>query len=166
MGEYDIGDVGYADGIYFVTSAEEASTMWGVAYRSFDDLTIEVYATQISAGLDNNTAYGVVCREQGDGDGYYLRIAGDGYYSIFRAVGGESEPLVDWTSSTAIRQGQATNHIQATCDGSTLALFVNGQRLDEVKDSTFAAGDIALTATTFEDVKTEVHFDDLVVRSP
>jgi hypothetical protein len=165
-GEYDIGDVGYRDGVYFVTSIEKASTMWGVAYRSFDDLVIEVNATQISAGPDNNTAYGVVCREQGNGDGYYLRIAGDGYYSIFRAVDGESEPLVDWTTSTAIRKGQATNHIRAICDGSTLALSVNDQFLAEVEDSTFATGDIALTATTFEDVTTEVYFDDLVVRSP
>jgi hypothetical protein len=45
-------------------------------------------------------------------------------------------------------------------------LAVNGEWLAEVEDSTFAAGDIALTATTFEDVKTEAHFDDLVVRSP
>jgi serine/threonine protein kinase len=166
VGEYDIGDVGYGDGVYFVTSTEKASTMWGVAYRSFDNLAIEVYATQVSAGPDNNTAYGVVCREQGNGDGYYLRIAGDGYYSIFRAVAGESEPLVDWTTSTAILRGQATNHIQAICDGSTLALAVNGQWLAEVEDSTFATGDIALTVTTFEDAKTEVHFDDLVVQSP
>jgi hypothetical protein len=166
VGEYDIGDVGYRDGVYFVTSTENASTMWGVAYRSFDDIAIDVYATQISAGPDNNTAYGVVCREQGDGDGYYLRISGDGFYSIYRVVDGEFEPLVDWTTSTAIREGQATNHIQAICDGSALALFANGQLLNEVEDSTFATGDIALTATTFEDVKTEVHFDDLVVRSP
>jgi serine/threonine protein kinase len=166
VGEYDIGDVGYGDGVYFVTSTERASTMWGVARRSFDDLAIEVDATQISAGPDNIAAYGVVCREQGDGDGYYLRISGDGEYSVYRVVGGEFDSLVDWTTSTAIRQGQATNHIQAICDGSTLALFVNGQRLDEIEDSTFAAGDIALTATTFEDVMTIVHFDDLVVRSP
>jgi serine/threonine-protein kinase len=166
QGEYDKGDVGYKDGVYFVTSIERASTMWGVAYRSFNDLVIEVYATQISAGPDNNTAYGVVCREQGNSDGYYLRIAGDGYYSIFRAVDGESEPIVDWTASDAIRTGQATNHIQAICDGSTLSLSVNDQFLAEVEDNTFTTGDIALTATTFEDVETEVHFDDLVVRSP
>ena len=168
IGDYEGGSVGYKDDAYFVTSTSIDIMMWGVANRSFDNVVIEIDATQVSAGPESDNAYGVVCREQGDGsgNGYYLRISGDGYYSIYRAVGGEFEPLVDWITSTAIREGQATNHIQAICAGSALALFVNGQLLDEVEDSTFAAGDIALTATTFEDVKTEVHFDDLVVRSP
>jgi predicted Ser/Thr protein kinase len=166
VGEYDTGDVGYTDGAYFVTSTDNGSVMWGVANRSFDDLAIEVDAIQISAGPDDDNAYGVVCREQGDGDGYYLRISGDGYYSIHKAVGGEFEALVDWKTSSAIRQGNATNHIQAVCDGSTLTLFVNGQRLTSTEDSTFTQGDIALTATTFEDEMTEVHFDNLAVGNP
>jgi len=166
VGEYDAGDVGYKDGAYFVTSAENTSVMWGVANRTFEDLIIEVYATQVSAGPESNNAYGVVCREQGDGDGYYLRISGDGYYSIYKAVEGGFEPLVDWTGSNAIRKGNATNHLLAVCDGPTLTLIVNDQLLEEAEDSTFTKGDIALTATTFEDKMTEVHFDDLEVRSP
>jgi len=35
-----------------------------------------------------------------------------------------------------------------------------------VEDSTYAQGDLALTATTYEDVATEVHFDNLTVRTP
>jgi serine/threonine-protein kinase len=166
VGEYETGDVGYKDGVYFVTSTDNSSVMWGVANRSFDNLVIEVDAIQIVAGPESDNAYGVVCREQGDGDGYYLRISGDGFYSITKAEGGEFEALVEWTSSSVIRQGNATNHIRAICDGSTLALFVNGERLTTVEDSAFTRGDIALTATTFENKATEVHFDDLVVREP
>jgi hypothetical protein len=60
----------------------------------------------------------------------------------------------------------ATNHIRSICDGSALALFVNGRRLATAEDSTFAKGDIALTATSYEDEPTEVHFDSLVVQRP
>ena len=168
IGEYDSGDVGYKDGAYFVTSTEMETLMWGVANRSFDNVVIEVDATQVSAGPDSNNAYGVACREQGndDGHGYYLRVSGDGFYSIARAANGEFTALIDWTESDAINQGNATNHIRAICNGSTLELFVNGQRLGSVEDSTFASGDVALTATTYEDVMTEVHFDNLMVRKP
>jgi hypothetical protein len=158
--------VGYEGGVYFVTSLNNTSTMWGVANRSFDDLVIEVDATQVSAPTNNNNDYGVVCREQGDGSGYYLLISGDGYYGIARAEEGNFEWLVDWTKSNVIRQGNATNHIRAVCDGSTLELFVNGQRLATAEDDTFTRGDIALTATTYEDEPTDVHFDNLVVRAP
>ncbi|MEE9617491.1 MAG: hypothetical protein V3T90_10880 [Anaerolineae bacterium] len=167
VGDYDTGSVGYKSGAYFVTSAGDGNTMWGVANRSFDDLFIEVDTTQISSPASNNNDYGVVCREQGDGAGYYMLISGDGYYAILvKAAGRDFEPLVDWTRSDIIRQGNATNHIRAVCDGSTLALFVNGQRLATAEDDTFSGGDIALTATSYEDEPTEIHFDNLVVRRP
>ncbi|MDY6877587.1 MAG: LamG-like jellyroll fold domain-containing protein [Chloroflexota bacterium] len=167
VGEYDTGGVGYDSGEYYVTSFGNGDTMWGVISRSFDDLIVEVDATQISAPTNNNNDYGVVCREQGDGNGYYMLISGDGYYAILvKAEGRDFEPLADWTGSDVIRQGNATNHIRAVCEGSTLALFVNGQRLATAEDNTFSKGNIALTATSYEDEPTEIHFDNLVVRQP
>jgi serine/threonine protein kinase len=165
--EYIAGSVGYKDGIYFVTSISNTKIMWGVANRTFDDLIIEVDTTQISAGPESDNAYGVVCREQeGNGDGYYLLISGDGFYGIAKSIGDDSEFLVEWTESSAIRQGNATNHIRAVCNGPTLELFVNGEFMAATEDDTFAQGDIALTAMTYEDDMTEVHFDDLAVYAP
>ncbi|MFQ6100089.1 MAG: hypothetical protein ACE5OS_02485 [Anaerolineae bacterium] len=166
VGDYEGGSVGYKDGAYSVRSEEDGSVMWGVANRSFDDLVIEVDATQISAPANNNNAYGVKCREQSDGDGYGLMVSGDGYYSIQIVVDGDWEPLVDWTTSDVIQQGNAANHIRAVCDGSKLVLFVNGQLLADTTDNTYTEGDIALAASTLEDEPTEVHFDNLVVHKP
>lgn len=165
-GEYDAGSVGYKSSAYFVISEGDADTMWGVANRSFNDVVIEVDATQVRADPSNNNDYGVVCREQGNGEGYHLLISGDGYYAIARAQDNEFVWLVDFTESDAIQQGNATNRIRGICDGSTLTLFVNGERLATAKDSTFTSGDIALTATSYEDVPAEIHFDNLVVREP
>jgi hypothetical protein len=169
VGEYDSGSVGYRDGAYFVTASATDIGMWGIANRSFDNLIIEVDAIQVSAGPASDNAYGVVCREQGDGSGYYLRISGDGYYSIARAnvgAGGEFIPLVDWAESNAIKKGNATNRIRAVCNGSTLELSINGEQVATAEDSTFTTGDIAFTATTYESEATEIHFDNLVVRTP
>lgn len=168
VGDYDTGSVGYKSDVYFVTSTEENMAMWGIANRLFDNVIIEVDATQISAGPNDDNGYGIVCREQDNGNGYYLRVSGDGYYSIVKAEGESFETLLDddWIESDVINQGNATNHIRAICDGSTLALFVNGQRLATAEDSTFTSGDIALTTTTYESESSEVHFDNLVVRKP
>lgn len=167
VGDYDTGSVGYQDGIYFVTSLGGGDMMWGVASRSFDNLVIEVDATQVSAPANDNNAYGVMCRLQLNDDGYLMRISGDGFYSLYKIVAGEFEALVDWAESDAIRQGNATNRIVATCDGSDLVLSVNGEVLVKVFDSTFPVGDIALTATSFEEGEsTEIHFDNLLVSAP
>ena len=166
VGDYDDGSVGYKDGAYFVTSNSNGGTMWGVANHSFDNLALEVDATQVSAGPESNNDYGAVCREQGDGDGYYMLISGDGYCAIIKAEGKEFQTLVEWAESNAVRKGNATNRIRVVCNGSTLEMFVNGQRVATAEDSTYATGDIALTATTYEGQATEIHFDNLVVQKP
>ena len=166
IGYYDKGSVGYKDGAYFVISKNKGSTMWGVANQDFSDLVINVDATQVLAPANNNNDYGVICREQGDGNGYFFLVSGDGYYSIAKAVGGEFTWLVDWTQSPIVEQGNATNHLRVICDGTLLAMFVNGERAAETTDSTYSHGDIALTATTYEEDLTEIHFDNLVVLKP
>lgn len=162
----DSGSVGYGGGSYIVISREESVTISGRANRSYDNLVIEVDATQVSAPANDNNDYGVVCRRQANGDAYYLLISGDGKYSIQKNLGDEFVRLVDWTSSDAIRRGNATNRIRAVCDSSDLMLFANGELLAEVSDSAFFEGDIGLTAMTYEDEPTEIHFDNLVVSAP
>jgi serine/threonine protein kinase len=165
VGDYEAGSVGYENGVYAVISLNNKA-MWGVADQFLTDLIVEVDATQVSAGPENNNEYGVGCRVQPDGDGHYLSISGDGFYSIWLNYGPDWVPLVDWTSSDAIRRGNATNHIRAVCDGPTLSLFVNGQHMATVEDTTFAGGDIALSATSYEATATKIIFDNLVVYAP
>ena len=125
--ERDAGSAGYGAGYYYITSSEDSQPMWARALQDLVDVVVYVDATQISAPISNNNSYGIGCRIQSNGDGYYLLISGDGYFGIFRAVYGDYEPLVDWTQSDVVRRGNATNHIQAMCDNTTLALYVNGR---------------------------------------
>lgn len=174
-GEYQEGKVGYKDGSYVVTSLGDGNKMWGVANRSFGDVSISVEARQVSAGPENDNSYGVGCRIQPDGSGYYLSISGDGYYAVGMAAVAETSdidgeemprlrPLVDWTESDAINQGNATNHLRVVCAGSQLALYANDQLLVEVQGGgAFPEGDVALVATSYENAPTEVRFDNITI---
>ncbi|MDH4209035.1 MAG: hypothetical protein OEV76_09175, partial [Anaerolineae bacterium] len=166
VGQYDDGGMGYRDGYYFVSATAEDKRMWGLAYRSFGDVVVEVEATQVSAPANNNNAYGMSCRVQDNGDAYHLLIGGDGYYSIQKSESGTFEELVAWTSSDAISQGNATNQLRVVCDGSRLALYCNGELLGEAMDSTWAEGDISLSAASLEPEPTEIHFDNLRAYAP
>jgi len=166
VGDYEGGTVGYLSNIYQVESFGDGNVMWGVAGEVFDDVVIEVTATQFSAPDNDNNDYGVACRIQDEGAGYYLLISGDGFYSIMKAVGEERDPLVDWTESDVINRGNASNDMRGTCVGSSLTLEVNGEQLASATDSEFLSGDVALTATSYEDVSTQVYFDDVRVRRP
>lgn len=166
VGDYDSGSVGYTSDAYSVISLGESDFMWGVAFRDFDDVVIEVEAEQVRAPGNDNNAYGVMCRVQDNGDGYMLRVSGDGFYAIHKWSNDELVSLVDWTTSDVIRLGNDTNMIRAICDGPVLVLEVNGQQLATAQDQEFSSGDVALSATSFEESPTEVHFDNLVVTAP
>jgi len=166
IGTFDTGILRYGQSYYAVTSSKKDQLMWGLAYKRFSDIAIDVDATQFSASDDNNNAYGVMCRAQPNDDGYLLRISGDGQAAITRIQNDKFEELVAWAASDAVRQGNATNHLLAACEGSKLSLTVNGQLVAQVEDTAFTAGDIALTATTYTDTPTEIHYESLVVTAP
>lgn len=166
-GEFYEGIVTYGSGDYVVVSNGGGSMMWGrLTKRSFEDVAVEVQATVLVPPPNNNNSFGVGCRIRPNNDGYYLRISSDGFYAITRIADGTPVNLVEWTASPAIQQGAATNTIQVTCEGSSLALSVNGQPLASAMDTTFTSGDVALTATSFEATGTEIHFDNFVARRP
>ncbi len=167
-GSFDTGDVGFTGtGAYFVTASENGLMMWGVGNVYHTDALISATARQVSAPANDNNGYGVMCRVQPNSDGYLFRISGDGFYSIFVVVDGEFTPLVDWTTSGVINQGNTTNIMQAGCVGNTLTLRVNGVEVTSAVDSTYFDGYVAVGATTYEDNSfTEVHFEELSVTAP
>ena len=168
VGDYDFGTVGYEGGVYAVTSTDNGIDMWGVAYQSFEDVEITVQARQVSGPTNNNNGYGVACRV-GQGSiitGYFFRISGDGFFAIFREGEDSSIELVPWTESDSVRMGNDVNRIGAVCSGEELSLYINGRLAASVQDNVFRSGDVALSAVSFEDEATEIHFDDFELKRP
>jgi hypothetical protein len=157
--------VAIQDGFLRVYVAIPNQLAWGSAGRDLRDLHLTVEASQV-AGPDDNE-YGVLVRLQDPGNFYAFSISGDGYYRVSKFVDGEHQVLgSNWTPSEAIRQGAATNVVEVICQGSRLALVVNGQELARVDDDQFARGDVGLYAGSFYEGEVEIHFDNLGVTEP
>lgn len=139
---------------------------WQLSEDEYDDVVIQVDATQVSDENDNN--FGVTCRtNRRVGAGYYFLISGDGYYAIFKLSDPDEgrQELVGWDTSDAINQGQQTNTITAVCVGDYLALYANGELLAETRDSEFTEGYVGLTVGAYDQsAVTEVAFDNLLVQ--
>jgi hypothetical protein len=82
-------------------------------------------------------------------------------------VNGQTTPIANWAPSGAIQTGQgAANHLKVTCNGTLLALEVNGQPVAQVTDSSLAGGDVGLIATAYSQAGPRLLFDNFVVRQP
>ncbi len=156
----------YESGGYRILVNDENSYFWSNPYMFFSDILVEVQATKI-AGPDDND-FGLICRYQDAQNFYFFLISSDGYYSINKYRDGEYEIVgrESYTFDEGIRQGQATNLLQASCVGDVLALTVNGERLFEVQDGDFSGGDVGLIAGTFAEPGTDILFKNFKVMRP
>lgn len=169
----DSGSVETKDGAYVVRSISKLWN-WGRSDSEFSDTVIEFDTTLVTAPSNNNAGVGVICRmqtrEDNSTDGYLFAISGDGYYSIHRINSSSMNPLVDWTLSDTVNQGNQENKIRATCNGSDLKLEVNGETLATASADASGpqSGGFAFAVVSFETKEpiTEAHFDNLVISKP
>lgn len=156
----------YADGQYLMQAFTANQDVWAHPGQDFSDVSIEVDAAKFS-GPDNND-FGLICRFVNDDNFYFLIISSLGSQVIGKYQNGELQYIsaTEMQLSDAVKQGSTTNHLRADCVGSTLTLFVNGQQVASVTDTSFTSGDVGLTVGTFDDPNAAVTFDNLVVNKP
>ena len=130
--------------------------------KRFGDFVLDVDATQVDGPNDNT--YGVIFRYQDDRNFYRLDISGDGYFAVFKRKDGEWTKVQDYVETPAVKQGNATNHLQVIAKGNQFTFNVNGQTVKTFSDSDFPNGNIGVTAgTLFDNAGVHIAFDNLKV---
>lgn len=156
-------ELGVENGVYRAYTMN-GGYVWGLNEAEHSDIILEVEATPMN--LNFGSGYGVMCRAEADGDGYYFMINAEGFFSIAKGEGDYILPLVDWQRSPAIHQQIDLNVIRAACVGSTLTLHVNDQLIAEVTDTTYGAGFAGLSVAGAEYTDADVIFDNLAMYLP
>jgi len=163
---YDGNITDYEGGFYRIYIDKPNTFYWSNPHLDFSDVKMEVEATKTS-GPDNNF-FGLICRYQDAYNYYMLAISSDGYYSIRKYQNDNVSFLgnSNWTFSPNIHQGKTTNILRGDCVGDTLTLIVNGTKLLDAQDNTFAHGDVGLTAAALDLPGTNILFDNFVADKP
>ena len=136
---------------------------WSVPGMRYSDVQIEVDAAKTGGPDDND--YGIICRYQDQNNFYGFLISSDGYYGITRRKDGAHQTInpSGMKAGEMIVRGAASNHIRADCIGSTLTMYINGQKVAEVQDSEIASGDVGLLAGSFDTGGVDILFNRFVV---
>lgn len=182
-GGWDIVDVEYkttdydGNGAFRFWVNRAQLDIWSVPHQNFSkDMIVEVDATKI--GGPNVNDFGVTCRyskvEQSDGsflyNFYFFLISSDGKATIAVMNDNEQAYLTEsgvMEPASAVNRGDATNRIRAECIGNSLSLYVNGDLVASVSDNTHSGGgDAGLIAGTFDELGTEILFDNFAVSRP
>ena len=133
--------------------------------EDYENIHIEVTANNHSA--DVSGAFGIICNLQITNTSYYFAVTGAGEYAIGKYTFAGDTLLTnngEWSKSSKIAPNADSYRIGADCGNNTLALYVNGQQVDSVSDSTYTSGNVGLFAWSGEQLDgTDVTFDDFVV---
>jgi len=157
----------YLDGVYRILVNDTASYAWAnPGNQSFTNVHIEVDATKAGGPDDND--FGIICRSTDINHFYFAVISSDGYFGILKMQGTESSILGRefLEPSDLIIQGGATNRIRFDCVDSTLTLYINGTQVDQQTDSEYTEGNVGLIAGTYEEIGTDMRFDNFFVYQP
>lgn len=72
---------------------------------------------------------------------YKLQYSRDGHYSIWvRVAGGSATPIVGWTPSSAINQGDAWNTLRVVAEGTSLTFYINDTLVWSGSDASLSFG--------------------------
>jgi hypothetical protein len=138
--------------------------IWSLDKQPYSNTGVEVKVQQTRGAQGNG--FGLLCRADESGDGYYFVISSAGQFAILKGdlkAGIDPIPLVDWQNSSAIKQGFEPNVLQATCLNDYLAFSANGYFLGEARDTTFSSGQIGVVLGAAGETAW-VNFDDVIVR--
>jgi hypothetical protein len=134
---------------------------------AFENVHIEV--TVQNHNSDPFVAFAIVCNLQDATDSfYYLAITPDGHYAIAdKSFALDSIYLTEnggWETSDKIAVDAASYRLGADCGNGVLTLYVDGQIIDSVSDSTYTSGYVGLMIWSDEVVNSaDATFDDFVV---
>lgn len=133
--------------------------------QDYENVHIEV--TAVNNSTDTMGAFGIICNLQITNTSYYFAVTGAGEYAIGKYTFAGDTLLTNngqWKKSSKITPNASSYRIGADCGNNTLTLYVDGQQVDSVSDSTYTSGNVGLFAWSGEQPNgTSVSFDEFVM---
>jgi hypothetical protein len=159
----------YINGTYEILVKTEDYVIYAIPFDAevqAADVNLEV-ETWISQG-DTVSGSALICRFTKEPLSFYeFEIAMDGYFAISKYTNNSWTQLVDYTESSAIKQGNQVNVIQAACQGSALTFYINGQKVGEATDFELSSGYFGFAGVTYpEKPNVRVRFDNFSASQP
>lgn len=137
--------------------------IWSLEGDRYNDVAVQATVQQTQGARGNG--FGVMCRADEQGNGYYFVISSARQFAILKAMPEEDNPIwmVGWESHPAISETEP-NALEAVCAGDYFRFSVNGQFLADLRDSTFSVGQVGVVLGAIEETLW-VRFDDIIIRA-
>ncbi len=151
------------DGLTFLVFTPFYVTWSTPSPEVFENVHMEVSTS--NQGGDPNATFGFVCNEQGTTTAfYYVGVSPSGHYAFIKSSVALADVLLKEGNSPAVSASNGSVRLGLDCGNGSMTLYVNGQVVDSVSDSSYTSGSIGLFAASDEQSSgTIVIFDDFAM---
>ena len=165
----EFGEAKHVDGTYEL-SVKPGVRQGALGFPEFDISYSEFFPIQdfylqtwVAAFGPADNASGVSIRES-EKAFYEFIVRPSGSFAILKFAGGPPEPIVDWTLSSAIVQGEgAFNELGVFANGSDFGFDINGERVFSFMDPDLTGGGISLRVEVYDDGGSRHRFDKFAI---
>lgn len=100
---------------------------------------------------DDKALFGFICNEQGTTNAfYYIGVSPDGYYAFIKSSIAADDVYLKEGFSDVISATADSMRLGLDCANGSSTLYVNGQVIDTVSDSSYTSGAVGLFAASEE----------------
>lgn len=158
----DLSSMGYEKGKYHILQ-KKSGQAWSYPPGSpvLTDFAIEAEVIQEDGPDDNQ--YGLVLRRDSGGNYYCFQISGTGTYRFDKFLDGKWVEIIPATWSGAINTGNTKNVLGAKCNGEDFTFYLNGEEIDDARDSSIPSGRVGLVVGALKEPNVHISFDELMV---
>ncbi|MBL8101702.1 MAG: hypothetical protein JNM02_04160 [Anaerolineales bacterium] len=164
IGTDSFSSVEYQDGGLKMIVFESRYVTWSTPDTEvYENTHMEVNVTNQST--DPESMFGFVCNEQGTTNAfYYVGVSPDGYYAFIKSSVALDDVYLKEGTSDLVSANPSSMRLGLDCGNGLLTLYVNGQKVDSVSDTTYTSGTVGLFAASDDERNgTTVIFDDFVM---
>lgn len=156
--------VEYVDGGFQMIVYQPLYLTWSTPNtESYENVHMEVSVRNDSP--DPLAFFGFICNEQSASNSfYYVGVSSDGYYAFVKATEGFDDTYLKEGTSDIISSAASPITLGMDCGNGTQTLYVNGQKIDSISDTSYTSGMMGLFAGSDEQASgANVTFDDFVM---
>ncbi len=164
--EYAKGILAIIGGKYYIKLTAKKALIW-YCIPPMDDLLDSYVTVKVDEKGGTKTAeYGLILRDNPNGRAFFTISSLLQGYEFAKYSAGEWAVLTLWTNSSGILVGEP-NRIGVKAEGPKYVLFINGEQVDDARDSGAALGKAGIGIILYKAGDwIEITFDNFEVRSP
>jgi LPXTG-motif cell wall-anchored protein len=158
----------HAPGVYHLKDLKPNETHWSLfPDQSFGEFTFQAdvwdNSDDVSAG---DVSEGLVFRAT-DKDHFYTVLVDprQGTFAVRKWDGGKASDLVAAKDSALVKRKNEVNQLRVDGDGGKFTIYLNGDKLTDFSDSSYAKGQIGFIASNVDATGNHIHFDNVKIYS-